>query len=105
MITRSKLVEQLREYQIRSQQKFSPLTVFSSKPNPTSRYDVAVAIIWALVFTMLVVSSYLALHFKHFRLSVFIFCLGVFLLLRLRISRHTLARRSRERKMLLPLSM
>ncbi|XP_062102386.1 uncharacterized protein LOC133812615 [Humulus lupulus] len=105
MITRSKLVEQLREYQIRSQQKFSALTVFSPKPNPTSRYDITVAIIWALVFTMLVVSSYLALYFRHFRLSFAILCLGVFLPLRLKISRHTLARRSRERKLLLPLSM
>ncbi|POO02546.1 NADH-ubiquinone oxidoreductase chain [Trema orientale] len=105
MITRSKLVEQLRDYQIRSQQKFSALTVFSPKPNLTSRTDVAVAIFWALVFSMLVVSSYVALYFRHFRLSFVILCFGVFLPLRLRISRHALAKKSRERKLLLPLSM
>uniref|UniRef100_F6GWX1 Uncharacterized protein n=1 Tax=Vitis vinifera TaxID=29760 RepID=F6GWX1_VITVI len=37
MITRSKLVEQLRDYQIRSQHKCSALAIFSPKPHITSR--------------------------------------------------------------------
>ncbi|KAJ4843833.1 hypothetical protein Tsubulata_038919 [Turnera subulata] len=50
MITRSKLVEQLREYQIRSQHKCRALTIFSPKPHISSWADVAVAIFWTLVF-------------------------------------------------------
>ena len=38
MITRSKLVEQLRDYQLRSQHKYPALTAFSPKPNITSWY-------------------------------------------------------------------
>ncbi|QHO40887.1 uncharacterized protein DS421_5g140950 [Arachis hypogaea] len=57
MITRSKLAEQLREYQIRSQHSYSPLTFFSPKLYFHSRVDVAVAIGFALLFTMLVVLS------------------------------------------------
>ncbi|GMN29474.1 hypothetical protein TIFTF001_002453 [Ficus carica] len=102
MITRSKLVEQLREYQIRYQHKYRALTVFSPKPNITSRADVAVAIFWAFVFSMLVVSSYTALYFRHFRLSFVIVCFGVFLPIRLRISRQALAKKRDGR---LPLSM
>ncbi|KAJ9147089.1 hypothetical protein P3X46_029291 [Hevea brasiliensis] len=104
MITRSKLVEQLRDYQIRSQHKYSALTVFSPKPHISSWADVAVAIFWALVFSMLVISSYLTLYFRHLWLSVLIICLGIFLPIRLRNSRQLLARK-RERRLLLPLSM
>ncbi|OAY60728.1 hypothetical protein MANES_01G134700v8 [Manihot esculenta] len=104
MITRSKLVEQLRDYQIRSQHKCSALTVFSPKPHITSWADVIVAIFWALVFSMLVISSYVSLYFRHFWLSFLIICLGIFLPLRLRSSRQVLTRK-RERRWLLPLSM
>ncbi|KAK9990421.1 hypothetical protein SO802_025406 [Lithocarpus litseifolius] len=104
MITRSKLVEQLRDYQIRSQNKCPALTVFSPKPHIASWADVAVAIFWALVFSMLVISSYMSLYFRHFWLSLIFICLGIFLPVRLRISRLALARK-RERRLQLPLSM
>nr|XP_009412269.1 PREDICTED: uncharacterized protein LOC103993800 isoform X2 [Musa acuminata subsp. malaccensis] len=48
MITRSKLVEQLREYQIRSQHKWGALAAFSPKPQMTTRRDVFVALTFAL---------------------------------------------------------
>ncbi|KAL5557274.1 hypothetical protein UlMin_039510 [Ulmus minor] len=105
MITRSKLVEQLRDSQIRSQHKYPALIVFSPKPNITSRADVVVAIFWALVFIMLVVTSYMTLYFRHFRLSFVIICFGIFLPIRLRISRHAVLVKKRERRLLLPLSM
>ncbi|KAL8229324.1 hypothetical protein R6Q57_014224, partial [Mikania cordata] len=38
MITRSKLVEQLRDSQIRSQHKWSLLVIFSPKPNISNWY-------------------------------------------------------------------
>ncbi|KAJ4966932.1 hypothetical protein NE237_018781 [Protea cynaroides] len=50
MITRSKLVEQLRDYQIRSQHKWAALIFFSPKPHITNRADVIVALVWALLF-------------------------------------------------------
>ncbi|CAN1121878.1 hypothetical protein LINPERPRIM_LOCUS2444 [Linum perenne] len=103
MITRSKLAEQLlKDYRVRAQHKCPALTIFSPKPHLVSWTDVAVAFSWALVFSMLVVSSYAASCFWHFWFSVPEICLAMFLLIRLRSSRQALAKR-RER--VLPLSM
>ncbi|PIN24136.1 hypothetical protein CDL12_03129 [Handroanthus impetiginosus] len=104
MITRSKLVEQLRDYQIRSQHRCPALSVFSPKPVLSTWTDVAVAIFWALIFTLLLVSSYVTLYFRHYWISFVIVCLGILVPIRLRISRQTLARK-RDRRLLLPLSM
>ncbi|KAG2720035.1 hypothetical protein I3843_02G010900 [Carya illinoinensis] len=104
MITRSKLVEQLRDHQIRSQRKCPALTVFSPKPHFTSWVDVTVAIFWALIFSMLVVSCYWSLYLGHIRISFVVICIGIFLPVRLRKSRQSLARK-KERRLLLPLSM
>ncbi|XP_008785665.1 uncharacterized protein LOC120113250 [Phoenix dactylifera] len=105
MITRSKLVEQLREYQIRSQHKWAALTSFSPKPHITTRQDVVVALSYALIFCFLIISSYVTLYFKHFRLSAVFICLGILLPTCLKISRHRKLSRKKERRMLLPLSM
>ncbi|KAI4327586.1 hypothetical protein L6164_020026 [Bauhinia variegata] len=102
MITRSKLVEQLRDYQIRSQHKYSALTVFSPKPHINTWVDVLVAISCALVFCLLVISSCLALYYRCFWLFLVVICLSIFLPVRLRVSRQTLVRK-RERR--LPLSI
>ncbi|KAI9113426.1 hypothetical protein K1719_015353 [Acacia pycnantha] len=66
MITRSKLVEQLRDYQIRSQHKYSAFTVFSPKPHINTRVDFAVAIVFALLFCILTALSFVALYFRRF---------------------------------------
>lgn len=102
MITRSKLVEQLRDYQIRSQHKYSPLTFFSPKPHIITWVDVAVAIAFALVFCMLVVISFTTLYFRRFWIFLVVVSFSIILLIRLRASRQTLARK-RERR--LPLSI
>ncbi|MED6123021.1 hypothetical protein PIB30_045431 [Stylosanthes scabra] len=102
MITRSKLVEQLRDYQIRSQYSYSPLIFFSPKLYFHSRVDVAVAVGLALLFTMLVVLSFMTLYLRRFRLFLVVIALCIFLPVRLRLSRQTLARK-RERR--LPLSI
>nr|XP_004509251.1 uncharacterized protein LOC101512887 [Cicer arietinum] len=102
MITRSKLVEQLRDYQIRSQHKYSPLTFFSPKPHIITWVDVSVAISVALVFCMLVVISCMTLYYRRFWIFLVVVCFNIFLLIRLRASRQTLARK-RERR--LPLSI
>ncbi|MBA0628263.1 hypothetical protein Gotri_003809 [Gossypium trilobum] len=131
MITRSKLVEQLRDYQIRSQNTYPALIFFSPKPHIASRYvflfifffivvyllcfkkkilftscraDVAVATFWAFAFSVLVILSYLSLYFRHYWLSCIPICLGIFLPIRLRGCRQTVVKK-RERKFLLPLSM
>ncbi|KAI3451711.1 hypothetical protein Pfo_008376 [Paulownia fortunei] len=104
MITRSKLVEQLRDYQIRSQHKCPALAVFSPKPLLSTWTDVAVAIFWALIFIVLLVSSYVTLYLKHYWISSVIVCIGILVPIRLRISRQSLARK-RDRRLLLPLSM
>ncbi|KAF8012478.1 hypothetical protein BT93_I0599 [Corymbia citriodora subsp. variegata] len=102
MITRSKLVEQLRDYQIRSQRRCPPLALFSPKPHISTRADVAVAIFWAVVFSMLVGLTYLTFRHGHPWLSFLTACLGSFLLVCLRKSRHALAREKEKR---LPLSL
>nr|KJB68781.1 hypothetical protein B456_011G102100 [Gossypium raimondii] len=104
MITRSKLVEQLRDYQIRSQNTYPALIFFSPKPHIASRADVAVATFWAFAFSVLVILSYLSLYFRHYWLSCIPICLGIFLPIRLRGCRQTVVKK-RERKFLLPLSM
>ncbi|KHN36123.1 hypothetical protein glysoja_003246 [Glycine soja] len=121
MITRSKIVEQLRDYQIRHKRNYSALTFFSPKPHIQTRYaegykfdgltclvhaiarvDVAVAIGFALLFLMLVFSSLMTLYLRHFWLFGVVICFNIFLPARLRMSRQTLAR-NRERR--LPLSI
>lgn len=68
------------------------------------RADVTVAIFWALVFSMLVISSYVSLYFRHFWLCLIFICLGIFLPVHLKKSRLALAKK-RERRLQLPLSM
>ncbi|KAL7141767.1 hypothetical protein ABFS83_08G075700 [Erythranthe nasuta] len=104
MITRSKLVEQLRDYQIRSQHKCPALTVFSPKPLLSTWTDVAVAIFWAVIFIVLLITSYATLYLKHYWVSFFVVCLGILVPIRLKFSRQSLARK-RDRRLLLPLSM
>ncbi|KAG1348085.1 hypothetical protein COCNU_06G019140 [Cocos nucifera] len=89
MITRSKLVEQLRDYQIRSQHK----------------RDIIGALSWGLLLCFLVISSYVTLYFRYFKLSAIIICLGILLPVCLQICRHRKMAKKRERRLLLPLSM
>lgn len=51
MITRSKLVEQLRDYQIRSQHKCPALAVFSPKPILTTWYFLEISYVFLINFT------------------------------------------------------
>ncbi|KAG6412420.1 hypothetical protein SASPL_125098 [Salvia splendens] len=104
MITRSKLVEQLRDYQVRSQHKCPPLAVFSPKPLLSTWSDVALAVSWTLLFIALLLSSYITLYLKRYFVSSIILCLGILLPIRLRILRQSLARK-RDRRLMLPLSM
>ncbi|KAI5581548.1 hypothetical protein BDE02_07G025200, partial [Populus trichocarpa] len=76
--------ERERECQIRSQHKHSSLTIFSPKPPSRPGADVTVAIFWALTLSMLVISSYKALYFRHFWLLFLIICLAIFLPVHLR---------------------
>lgn len=105
MITRSKLVEQLREYQIRSHQKWPIIHSFSPKPQITSRYDVVVALSFGLLFCLLMLSSCAALYYKYFKLSAFILLLGILVNACLTVSRKRKLAKRRERRMMLPLSM
>nr|XP_034570483.1 uncharacterized protein LOC117835219 [Setaria viridis] len=89
MITRSKLVEQLRDYQIRSQHK----------------RDIIGAISWGLLCCFLIISSYMTLYFRHFWLSAIIISVGILLPAGLYILRQRKLAKKRERRLLLPLSM
>nr|KYP66751.1 hypothetical protein KK1_013059 [Cajanus cajan] len=69
---------------------------------PSCRVDIAVAIGFALLFFMLVVSSLMTLYLRHFWLFGVVICFNIFLPARLKMTRQTLAR-NRERR--LPLSI
>uniref|UniRef100_A0A0D9VRH8 Uncharacterized protein n=1 Tax=Leersia perrieri TaxID=77586 RepID=A0A0D9VRH8_9ORYZ len=106
MITRAKLVEQLREHQIRSAQSYpAALAVFSPNPHIASRRDLKVALFYAIFFCILMVSCYVALYLRWFRLSAIFVVFGILIPVSLKISRHRRLKRKRERRLLLPLSM
>ncbi|PIA55713.1 hypothetical protein AQUCO_00700195v1 [Aquilegia coerulea] len=102
MITRSMLVEQLRDYQIRSQHKWAKLIIFSPKPQINSSADAVVAFSWALLFLVLLIFSCITLYFRHIWFSAIVLCTGILLLVCLRISRQRWLARKR---LVLPLSM
>lgn len=86
MITRSNLAEQLRDYQVRSQHKWAPLTLFSSTTQITSGSDAAKAGLWALLFLALLIFSFIALYLRYTWLGFTFVCLAILL----PISRFTL---------------
>ncbi|OAY85505.1 hypothetical protein ACMD2_20458 [Ananas comosus] len=115
MITRSKLVDQLREHQIRSHRAtWLALTTFSPKPYIATRFwiitmaksqcpfvcldfgsspwqnlrrDAIVALSHALIFCFLKISCCISLYFKIFGLSAVFIILGILLPICLKISR------------------
>ncbi|KAI0501420.1 hypothetical protein KFK09_016365 [Dendrobium nobile] len=106
MIQRSKLAEELRDYQIRSQRKYwVVLSCFSAKPQISTRQDIAKAILWGFLFLLLVLSFFLSLRLKFHKLSALCIFLGILLPTCLWISRQRQLAKKRERRMLLPLSM
>ncbi|KAH1123771.1 hypothetical protein AAZX31_06G018800 [Glycine max] len=107
MITRSNLVEQLREYQIRSKHDWASVSFFSSTSSniTTSRVDVVVFVIWELVILAFLVFSVVSLYFKHIRLAFILVCITILLLLCMKITKQVRLARKKRRRMLLPLSM
>ncbi|MCD7458397.1 hypothetical protein HAX54_038085 [Datura stramonium] len=106
MITRSKLAEQLREYQIRSKHDWASVSFFSSTSNLTStRVDVVVFVIWELVILAFLVFSAVSLYFRHLKLAFILVCVTLLLLLCMKIAKKVRSARKKKRRMLLPLSM
>ncbi|KAL3641073.1 hypothetical protein CASFOL_016041 [Castilleja foliolosa] len=106
MITRSKLAEQLREYQIRSKYDWSSVSLFSSTPNlASSRVDVVIFVIWELVILALFVFSAVSLYFRQFRFALILLCITLLFLSCMKITKQVRIARKKQRRMLLPLSM
>ncbi|KAL8059337.1 hypothetical protein ABFX02_03G079800 [Erythranthe guttata] len=106
MITRSKLAEQLREYQIRSKHDWASVSFFSSSSNlASSRVDTAIFVIWELVVLALFVFSAVSLYFRNIRLAVLLLSIALLLLLCMRVTKQVKLARKKQRRMLLPLSM
>ncbi|XP_051123804.1 uncharacterized protein LOC127246450 [Andrographis paniculata] len=106
MITRSKLAEQLREYQIRSKRDWASISFFSSTSNLAfSRVDVAIFVLWELVSLAIFVFAVVSLYFRQFRLSMFLLCITLLLLSSMKITKQVRLARKKQRRMLLPLSM
>ncbi|XP_059287240.1 uncharacterized protein LOC132040602 [Lycium ferocissimum] len=106
MITRSKLAEQLREYQIKSKHDWASVSFFSSTSNLTStRVDVVIFVIWELVILAFLVFSAVSLYFRHLKLAFILLCVTLLLLLCMKIAKKVRSARKKKRRMLLPLSM
>ncbi|KAG6388336.1 hypothetical protein SASPL_149761 [Salvia splendens] len=106
MITRSKLAEQLREYQTRSKHDWPSFSLFSSTSNlASSRVDVAIFVIWELVILAIFVFSVVSLYFRHLRLAVLLLCITLVSVLCMKITKQVRLARKKQRRMLLPLSM
>ncbi|KAH0897969.1 hypothetical protein HID58_047537 [Brassica napus] len=82
MITRSKLAEQLREYQIKSKHDWASVSIFSSSSNfssSSSRVDVVVFVIWELVILAFLVFSAVSLYLKRLELAFILLCVCLLL--------------------------
>ncbi|KAL7131886.1 hypothetical protein ABFS83_12G034900 [Erythranthe nasuta] len=104
VITRSTLVEKLRDHQIRNHNKWSLLGLFSHRPYISTWVEVIVALLWAFIFTMFMLSSYLVYYLNHNWIALVIFFIGILIPIRLRSARKYLTRRG-DARMQLPLSM
>ncbi|XP_023536767.1 uncharacterized protein LOC111798046 [Cucurbita pepo subsp. pepo] len=106
MITRSNLVEQLREYQIRSKHEWASVSLFSSASNITSsRVDVVIFVIWELIILAFLVFSAVSLYFRHMQLASILVCITMLLLICMKVTKQVRLARKKKRRMLLPLSM
>ncbi|CAN4105113.1 unnamed protein product [Withania somnifera] len=106
MITRSKLAEQLREYQIRSKHDWASVSFFSSTSNLTpTRVDVVMFVIWELVILAFLVFSAVSLYFRHLKIALILVCVTLLFLLCMKVAKKVRSARKKKRRMLLPLSM
>ncbi|XP_071689958.1 uncharacterized protein [Rutidosis leptorrhynchoides] len=105
-ITRSNLVDQLREYQIRSKHDWASVSFFSSTSNlPSSRVDVVVFVVWELAILAFFVFSAVSLYFRHLRLGFILAGITLLLLLSMKVTKRIKLAQKKKRRMLLPLSM
>ncbi|XP_076881735.1 uncharacterized protein LOC143529950 [Bidens hawaiensis] len=106
-ITRSNLVDQLREYQIRSKHDWASMSFFSSTSNlsSSSRVDVVVFVIWELVILAFFVFSAVSLYFRHMKLGFGLATVTLLLLVSMKVTKRIKLAQKKKRRMLLPLSM
>ncbi|KAI5064402.1 hypothetical protein GOP47_0021072 [Adiantum capillus-veneris] len=105
MITRANLAEQLRDYQLRSQQNWASLSFFSSTANISTRGDAAWAGLMGLLFLLLLIVTFTAFHLRYNKIAACFLLMAMLLLISLKIIRHKRLAKRRQRRMLLPLSM
>ncbi|XP_010941391.1 uncharacterized protein [Elaeis guineensis] len=111
MITRSNLVDHLREYQIRSTYDWATVSFLSSSSsssssssNASSRVD-AIFVIWELLMFSFLVFSGVALYFRYMRVAFSFICVTTLILVCMKITKQVRQNRKSKRRMLLPLSM
>ncbi|CAL9126736.1 unnamed protein product [Musa textilis] len=107
MITRSNLVEQLREYQMRPKYEWATVSFFSSSyaaSDASARVDV-ILVIWELLMFAFLVFSGVALYFRYMKLVFLLMCLTTLMLVCMKITKQVGQNRKSKRRMLLPLSM
>ncbi|XP_076914465.1 uncharacterized protein LOC143573484 [Bidens hawaiensis] len=106
IITRSNLVEQLREYQIRSKHDWASISLFSPTSNLyTSRVDVVIFVIWELVILAFFVFCAVSLYYRQLKLALVLASVTLLLLLCMKVTKHVKLAHKKKRRMLLPLSM
>ncbi|KAK9164649.1 hypothetical protein Syun_005551 [Stephania yunnanensis] len=105
MITRSNLAEQLREYDSRSNNTWpSDSFLFFNSNLSSSRSDV-IFVIWELVILAFLVASAVSLYLRYMQLAFIFICLTMLLVIFMKIMKQVRAARTKNRRMLLPLSM
>ncbi|XP_071703731.1 uncharacterized protein [Rutidosis leptorrhynchoides] len=105
-ITRSNLVEQLREYQVQNKHDWASVSLFSPTPNLyNSRVDVVLFVIWELVILAFVIFLAISLYYRQLKLALVLATITLLLLLCMKVTKHVKMAHKKKRRMLLPLSM
>nr|XP_043634340.1 uncharacterized protein LOC122605454 [Erigeron canadensis] len=106
-IKRSDLVDQLREYQIRSNHNWASVSFISSNARipSSSRMDMMLFVIWELLILSLIVSSAISLYFSHMSLTLILATVSWLLLLCMKVFKQVKLSKKTKQMMMLPLSM
>ncbi|KAI3724561.1 hypothetical protein L2E82_36342 [Cichorium intybus] len=107
-IKRSDLVDQLRDYQIRSKHDWASISFFTKTASLSyslSRMDMMMFVIWELLILAFIVSSAVSLYLTHLELGLILATITSLLLLCMKVTKKVKLNRKKNRRMRLPLSM
>ncbi|KAL7614957.1 uncharacterized protein LOC111889520 [Lactuca sativa] len=107
-IKRSDLVDQLRDYQIRSKNDWASISFFTKTASlsyTSSRMDMMMFVIWELLILSFIVSSVVSLYLTQVKLAFILSTITSLLLLCMKVTKKVKLNMKKNRRMRLPLSM